>query len=319
MKCIVCDSSNSSSIMFSKKGEGIDKNYDINRCKDCGFVFVDPLPSKNELNEYYNRNFGGVLLETEKDVNRKAKEFLKISEKLGLKGRLLEIGCSYGFFLNILKEKNWDVKGTELAKDSVKFAKEKYRLDVREGSLEELKFKEKFDVIVMFDVLEHTRNPDEQARIVNNLLNENGIFVLTTPNIRSLDYFLNGKYWDWMIPPAHLNYFSTKTIKRFLKKNGFKVIYLKTSKGDAKNIVYAFLLALLKRIGLKERIREKLTNEKGEIDKKSKKRVYSYLYMVEILTYPFYFILYPFIWIKYRLGFGPSMIVFARKEKNLLR
>lgn len=136
------------------------KRYSVAKCKNCGFVFVNPQPSLKELSEYYNGLYK-IPIETIKiSQTNKAKYVSKIIKNLK-KGNLLEVGCSYGFLINNLHKNGWNVEGIEISKEASDYARNILGLDVFTGKIEEYNPKEKFDVIIMMDVLEHLTDPKQ--------------------------------------------------------------------------------------------------------------------------------------------------------------
>lgn len=229
VKCNICNNKNNK-IIFVKY------RYKLVKCSVCGLVYVSNPPTQKELLKLYSFNSDYhtfFLNEQSKEFKHHlnlSKQFYKLIKKYK-KGKLLDIGCSAGLFLNLAKEKGWETYGVEISKDTANIAIQKYGLNVFNGDLEKANFKTKFfDVITIFDVIEHVKNPTRTMYFINRLLKDEGVLILSTPNIDGIFPVLSYKvsklinYWPHPEPPHHLFQFSKKTIKRLLNKTGFEVL-----------------------------------------------------------------------------------------------
>jgi 2-polyprenyl-3-methyl-5-hydroxy-6-metoxy-1,4-benzoquinol methylase len=160
-----------------------------------------------------------------------ARQHYGFIRKYIMRGRLLDIGCSAGFFLNVARDHNWETHGLEISQDTAAIAKERYHLKVTVGTPEESTFPSHyFDVVTMWDVLEHVEDPKKTLRFVNRILKDDGIVAISTPNIDGLFPKLSYKvanfinYWPHPEPPRHLFQFSRKTLGQVLKLTGFKLL-----------------------------------------------------------------------------------------------
>ena len=159
------------------------------------------------------------------------------------KGRLLDIGCATGAFLVYMRnhQVNWQLKGVETSPYASQIARTQYNLDVFTGSLEEAKFPDLyFDVVSLWEVLEHLQNPIDTLTEVHRVLKKDGIIVLRVPNGSSFDARLFKQYWEGLDPPRHLFVFTPNTIKEVFKKTGFELLKWYTTPGG----YLAFLLSL---------------------------------------------------------------------------
>lgn len=195
-------------------------------CKQCGFVYVNPRESETIFfNTYEKLSPKEYLLEQE---NRELvfKENIELIERfIKKRGKLLDIGCSVGLFLKVARERGWVVKGVEPSLKNTDFAKREFYLDVINGNVNFVDFgNEKFDVVTMWDVLEHLSDPDKVISKIHSLLDKDVIFVLSTPNIKSTIAKIMRQKWHSIIR-MHLYYFDENTLSLFLKKHGFKIIY----------------------------------------------------------------------------------------------
>lgn len=141
------------------------------------------------------------------------------------RGRLLDIGCGYGYFLQDMKCRGWKVEGIEVSEVGRDFVRETWDIQVYAEPLESLALPENlFDVVTLFYVIEHVDNPLALLREVNRILKPGGLVFLrwphSTPIIRILGPF-SGKL-DLYHTPYHLYDFSPSTMEKMLESCGFK-------------------------------------------------------------------------------------------------
>lgn len=307
--------------------------YSYIRCKYCGLVYLKPQPSPKELKDFYNLIYQVDFKRNKKTMSQKSRRFLKEIGRFAKPGSLLELGCSYGFFLKKAKENGWKVKGLEWSGEACNYAIHELNLDVSDESLHGfILTQKKFDVVTAWHVIEHFANPREELLNIKKVLNPGGIFSFTTPNIDSLQFKLLGNKWEWVSPPAHLYMFGISSITNLLQKSGFQILKLETRRGDSKGLIFQCIHLLLKRIyliftfsfeGILKRPRSeetKISNEK-EPESNSKnladplKNFYHTTIerVLFITTGVISFMTFPLRKIVYRKNLGPEMFVIARK------
>jgi SAM-dependent methyltransferase len=116
-------------------------------------------------------------------------------------------------------QSNWDVYGVEVDAESVDFARRKLGLDVYHGTVDEPHFPDDyFDVVTMWDVIEHLHDPFETLLEIRRILKPGGKLIISTPNAYSWDATLFGRYWIGLDFPRHLYVFSSITLGRLLKR-----------------------------------------------------------------------------------------------------
>jgi SAM-dependent methyltransferase len=138
-------------------------------------------------------------------------------------GKLLELGCAYGFFL-MEAARYFDVAGIELAGEAVRHAR-RAGFNVLEGMADEANLGRvgPADVIVLFDVIEHLPDPRATLALCHELLNPDGVIVLTTGDFGSPLARLAGRRWRLMTPPQHLWFFTQESIHRMATGLGYSV------------------------------------------------------------------------------------------------
>lgn len=209
----------------------------IIRCRNCGLVFVGLQPSIEEIQLIYTKDYyrsdsslgykdyteiQDVLVET-------AKLRLRELEKFCSSGKLLDIGCATGEFLEVADHRGWLVQGIEISTYAANIAKDK-GIPVFAGVLEEAKFPfGSFDVVTMWDLIEHIKDPLNHLREIKRILKPNGFIGISTPNFESLRARIEGRnWWGFKESQEHLYFFSPKTLRNMLEKTGFEIVYNRT-------------------------------------------------------------------------------------------
>lgn len=258
MKCIIC-SSNKNHIIFNIN------NYKLYRCLNCGIVFLNPYPTKYELNSYYKKFNYETGFKNEKFIRNDAKRTLRNLYKLGYnKGLLLDIGCGAGFLLDEARKQGWRTLGIDSSFITTNYAKEKLHLNVIQKDIKDFNCKEKAKVITLIQVIEHITNPIEILNKIKNLLANKGILCISTPNIESILYSILQEDFNYLIPPEHVLYYAPETISKILKKVGFAPLKITT---------YSYstdMAAIIKRI-----IKEKSSAIKNSVELELKDRAHN--------------------------------------------
>jgi ubiquinone/menaquinone biosynthesis C-methylase UbiE len=170
----------------------------------------------------------------------------RIILKLKKFGSLLDIGCGTGDFVKyIASNTSFDVTCTEININNVNDIKKSYDINAKYGFLTEINFPTNhFDVITIWDVLEHIQNPKKLLVEIRRILKPNGILIIRIPNGDSIDFKIFGKYWAGLDAPRHYYTFSTKSITELLNNSGFIIKSRQTNIGGYLNLVtsISFLL-----------------------------------------------------------------------------
>jgi len=208
--------------------------YSIVRCPSCGLgrtilttVDFDPAAIYNE--SYFQGGQSDGYADYQGSHESLAKEFrhvyLDIAAAGITRGKLLEIGCAYGFFLDEAGS-SFQVCGVELAQEAVAACCAR-GLDVVRWA-DEAFYSERgpFDVVVMLDVIEHLRNPDALLHDLSRHTRIGSLLVITTGDFGSLVARIMGKQWRLMTPPQHLWYFTADAISRLLAAHDYRLVRL---------------------------------------------------------------------------------------------
>jgi SAM-dependent methyltransferase len=145
----------------------------------------------------------------------------KYTRRVG--GSILDVGCGTGIFLNEMRSAGWMVRGVEPSSFAVSYARKIFDLDIYQGVLEKTNFQMKtFDVITLWDVLEHTQSPSSTLKKICSILEPSGWLIMNIPNPHSIDRRLFGPHWMGFDPPRHLYVFPTDTLWDMLHKAGLE-------------------------------------------------------------------------------------------------
>ena len=218
------------------------------KCNSCGFVF-SPQNTRNKI-EYSNYRDEEVLKSVRAANNyvrfRRHKLRIKLIKKFKNSGNLFDIGVGWGHFTYTAKKMGFDVDGIEISETMHHYATNDLNLRIEKGSFYEIPIKENFyDIITLWDVLEHLEKPLEVLKKANRMLKYDGIIVIQVPQIDSKVAKIQKEKWP-MLSVEHINYFSKSTIKLALEKSGFKILKFKTSY-ELKLFLMFTVLPLLKR------------------------------------------------------------------------
>ncbi|MCJ7660942.1 MAG: class I SAM-dependent methyltransferase, partial [Anaerolineales bacterium] len=166
----------------------------------------------------------------------------EIESYAGDVGRLLEVGCAAGFFLSVARERGWQVEGIEPAEFVAAYARKYFGVTVYNGTLEEFQLaEESYNLVAIWDTLEHLPDPRQTLTRVHELLKPEGLLVISTHDINSWVARIFRTNWYQIGPHLNLYYFSPKTIQNLLTATGFYVINIKR-KAAGKVCSFRFLV-----------------------------------------------------------------------------
>lgn len=210
------------------------ENWKIVKCNNCGFTFTNPRPTLESLPQYYAEEYF-------KDERHRAKFYNEdstvkvinqdytnriqdVENYVPKRGSVLEIGCARGGFLSKLRDRGWEIEGVEISQDACNLAKELYGIDQFCGVFAEYQTTKKFDVICMYQTLEHVPDPKEVLEKAYQMLKPNGVVVVEIPNINCLEmkYSADRRRLSYDLP-RHLNHFSPQFLSEQMKKMGYQI------------------------------------------------------------------------------------------------
>jgi len=211
---------------FRCTNSGYGRHHTIVQCRQCGLVYTDPRPDGHDIIETYQTVEDLLYIEEREGRVLTFEHHLKPLERLtgSPNGRLLlDVGCYTGVFVEIAAGHGWDAWGVEPSRWAVGQAQAR-GLHVVQGTLETADLPQAtFDVVTMWDVIEHVTDPLRTLQQAYRLLKPGGLVVVHTIDIESPFARLMGARWPWLME-MHIYYFSRHTLRAMLEKCGFQVL-----------------------------------------------------------------------------------------------
>lgn len=254
--CRMCGSARSQLYLAQVYALG-GQTFDLRRCRDCRLVYVHPFPDPETLRglyteQYFRSDFAcgvraGSYLETERSRVEEYREILQAIQNRKPGGRLLEVGCAAGSFLNYARRAGFEVTGADISAWAAQTGQEQFGLEIRTGRLQEVGLPEKhYDVVFLGDLLEHEPEPVGFLQEVRRVLKDDGLVAIKVPiYVNSFYYRLFRRLpWQWTLgrlderlllalklhrgdvhfPPYHLFEYSEKTLARLCRLAGLAVV-----------------------------------------------------------------------------------------------
>lgn len=231
VNCAVCKG-NDSELVFKTKDFRFQTTSDvfhIVKCKNCGFLFLNPRPDEGNIASFYPVNF-----------NQQDKTLLyrliapcfkaAVGSTIGLfkryknTGKTLDIGCGNGDFVLNMLDNGYDAFGIEQNPYSKDFASPILEGRILYKDIRDAQFlTEEFDIITIFQSLEHIYDLEKFFCEVKRLLKDEGVLYICVPDSNFFEFFIFGPYAYNLEAPRHLYFFKLNTLKALLLKSGFKV------------------------------------------------------------------------------------------------
>ncbi len=253
-ECVLCNGVLEERLLKDIKRDSA--NYDIFFCSRCRIGSTVPMPTPEELLHLYRAgNYRGAC---GKRFNPFVEFLVYLSRRLRRrrieryirKGRILDIGCGRGLFLDVMRKAGWDVTGAELDEETALRVAEAYSIKVVSGNPSEWGLSpESFDVITVSHVLEHVRRPGEMISACSRLLRKGGLVVVAVPNLDSLQASAGGRVWFHLDVPYHLHHFTEEGLSGLLQENSLKK--LKVRHFDPEQNPFGWLQTLLNLSGIR--------------------------------------------------------------------
>lgn len=216
--------------LCGRDGEGfhVESGWPLLRCPSCTFLYVSPRPDGPSLRRHYR----DYLPTSEEEIagwdrmmagiHRRVVGHLRA--RVG-EGRVLDVGCGFGFLLRDLGEAGFGVEGIDISPTALGHCREVLRLPVREGTLEEVDLEDaSFDAVTALYIIEHVPDPLAFLREVRRVLRPGGLLLLRWPHTAPITALLRPFGIDLHLHdlPSHLSDFSPATMRFALERAGFQ-------------------------------------------------------------------------------------------------
>lgn len=246
--CVVCQSEKIKKIFVSQNKHGrylldAENKFDVFSCLECGCIFLREFDINSDYyKKYYGpdyyKNAGDSILSrlagllSKFSIYRKQKLILSNVTSGRDKVKILDVGCATGGFLLGLSSQKFLKSGIEINPDGFDLCKRR-GLMVYNQDLVDIDFVDKkFDVVTMWHVLEHLRNPVDILNKINTILFDDGIFVFQTPNTEGLGLRYGRENWFHLDSPRHLILYSEESIRRLCELTGFRIVSVRNETYD---------------------------------------------------------------------------------------
>jgi SAM-dependent methyltransferase len=205
----------------------------LRRCTACGHAWADLELSPERLVGIYGpayfhgeeyRDYPADRFALQKSFRRRLAEIEPFLDPARHRS-LLEVGCAYGFFLDLVRGRFESALGIDISAEAVRHARESLGLDAVQGDVLGHDFgRRSFDVVCLWDTIEHLPQPDLAVARIRELTAPGALLALTTGDIGSPLARLRGRRWRLIHPPTHLHYFTRGSLRRLLERCGFEPI-----------------------------------------------------------------------------------------------
>jgi 2-polyprenyl-3-methyl-5-hydroxy-6-metoxy-1,4-benzoquinol methylase len=201
-------------------------NHRLVACARCGLQYVSPRLKAEAVLEGYAEGSDEQFVSQARGRELTFGKCLDTIEAVwrGPRGRLLDIGTGGGSFPHVASKRGWQAEGCEPNRWLCEWAREHYGLHVRPGTVFEQHYPaDAYDVVTLWDVLEHTPDPRREINEAHRLLREGGLLVVNYPDIGSWIARLMGSSWVFLLD-VHLYYFTRATVRALLENAGFELV-----------------------------------------------------------------------------------------------
>lgn len=209
------------------------ESFDIVECEACSIRTTTPFPDKKIIGNYYSSDdyishddkVSGIFdsiygLVRTYQLNKKKKLIGKYFNKSN--GKILDIGCGAGDFLQYMKENHWNINGVDTSNKARKIANNKLNIKVM-GPKDWINNKEKYDVITCWHSLEHVHEPWVYLDKIKKSLTLDGFLIVALPNYQSTDAKIYKEFWAAYDTPRHLYHFTIKSMNKTIKPHGLNI------------------------------------------------------------------------------------------------
>jgi 2-polyprenyl-3-methyl-5-hydroxy-6-metoxy-1,4-benzoquinol methylase len=215
---------------FRCTSSGYGRHHTIVECLKCGLVYANPRYDSGEMLSRYQAVEDPLYVEERDGRVLTFERHLHPLEEIAPPQdgrRLLDVGCHVGVFVELAAQHGWDAWGVEPSRWAATLAQQ-VGLQVVEGTMATAGLDgESFDVITMWDVIEHVEHPSAEMRQALQLLKPGGVLAVHTMDLGSPFARLMGRRWPWLME-MHVYYFTRRTLAALLEQVGFQVLTVRS-------------------------------------------------------------------------------------------
>jgi SAM-dependent methyltransferase len=233
--CALCGSGRSKRFIGAKRRTVVE-------CRDCGLRALSPMPTLDDLvqvNAETVHPFFNACLEDEESYRRYfARKLDDLAQRVP-GGRLLDVGCGAGFFLDAARSRGFMVSGLDLSPVPAAYARDTLGLDVHVGSVYGFDAAPaSFDAITIFQTIEHDPHPAALCERLYELLAPGGALMVTTPAADGFVARAMGRFWFGYRNVEHVSFFSRRSLRHALVRAGFEIDFVDVEHGKALTAKY---------------------------------------------------------------------------------
>jgi len=236
---------------------GLPGEFTLVRCKVCGLIYQNPQLTREEADAYYPTDYEAHIgtrkerlswlrrIDYRYGVEKRHRAILRHASV----GRMLDVGCATGAFLDGAREHGWIVQGIEPNVNAANYAREQLGLSVQIASLETAELTpDSFDVVTMWNVLEHVPSPSQALARVGEALRPGGLLVFAVPSTQSVDLRVFRGYWAGYDVPRHLFVFPPAPLENMVRSSGFQLVCRRCIYGTYHAFVFSARFAMSDRM-----------------------------------------------------------------------
>ncbi|MCB8968684.1 MAG: class I SAM-dependent methyltransferase [Ardenticatenaceae bacterium] len=250
VRCNFCDADDAvilhhgPDLLLQKPGD-----FYLVRCRQCGLIYQNPQLSMAELANHYPDDY----LPYQQNATNQQTRMVQVSRDQAIArfcdrviqhrpqpGHLLDVGCATGSFLWAMQQRGWQVKGVEPIKHAAVQAQQDFGLEVFVGLLQEAAYPEAtFDVVTLWDVLEHVADAQATLQEVHRILKPGGLLVFSVPNPSCIEARLFGRNWVGWERPRHLTLIPPRLVPAYLQKARLELEGIESFNGRLRLTLYS--------------------------------------------------------------------------------
>jgi SAM-dependent methyltransferase len=249
--CELCGSADATVRLDRARDYITGETFQVRQCARCGLAATAPRPSSME--RYYPpayRRYTGAAARTLRLLY--AMKVGGWARRFPRPGRVLEVGCGAGWMLGALRDRGWRVLGSERTIDGAAAAAAANQIPVFVGDLDALGSSARFDVVILFQALEHLAHPIAMLRRSADRLAAGGVVVVAVPNSASWQARLFGRSWFHLDVPRHQHHFSPTTLRAACERVGLRV--MRTRYVSLEHDPYGWVQSALNRMGFRQNL-----------------------------------------------------------------